>query len=84
MAWHGKENPFTVREFISGHRLPIQDASYILRTEEETLSEYVKVIPYLTIDPTQRLKQENRDLKTVKAQEIDRLKTQLEQKDHQL
>ena len=55
--------PFTVREFISGHRLPNQDASYILRTEEETLAEYVKAIPLLTIDPTQRLKQENQELK---------------------
>jgi hypothetical protein len=54
--------PFTVREFISGHRLPNQ-ASYILRTEEETLAEYVKVIPLLTIDPAQRLKQENVELR---------------------
>ena len=57
--------PFTVREFISGHRLPNQDASYILRTEEETLAEYVKAIPMLTIDPTQRLVQENADLRKI-------------------
>jgi len=55
--------PFTVREFISGHRLPNQDASYILRTEEETLAEYVKAIPRLTINPTQRLRQENAQLR---------------------
>jgi integrase len=55
--------PFTVREFISGHRLPNQDASYILRTEEETLAEYAKAIPLLETDPNQRLKQENKELK---------------------
>jgi hypothetical protein len=38
----------------------------------------------LTISQEKRLKQENQDLKTTQAQEIDRLKMQLEQKDRQL
>jgi integrase len=54
---------FTLREYLSGHRLPNQDASYNLPTEEDRLTEYVKAIPLLTIDPTQRLKQENAELR---------------------
>ena len=69
--------PFTVREYLSGHKLPNQDASYIRTTEEDRLAEYVKAIDLLTIDPTKRLEQENQDLKVTQAQEIERLKTQL-------
>lgn len=54
---------FTTREYLSGHKLPNQDASYIRTTEEDRLAEYVKVIDILTIDPTKRLKQENQELK---------------------
>lgn len=32
---------FTAREYISGHRLPNQDASYLENTEEDRLKEYV-------------------------------------------
>jgi integrase len=68
---------FTVREYLSGHRLPNQDASYIRTTEEDRLAEYVKVIPFLTIDETQRLQDKVKDLEGQQAQEIERLKTQL-------
>jgi integrase len=54
---------FTTREYLSGHRLPNQDPSYIRTTEEDRLAEYVKAIPLLTIDPTQRLRQENQELR---------------------
>jgi integrase len=56
---------FTVREFLSGHKLPNLDSTYNHRhrNEEDMLAEYVKAIPYLTIDPTQRLQQENQELK---------------------
>lgn len=54
---------FTVREYLSGHKLPNQDPSYIRTSEEDRLAEYVKAIPLLTIDPTQLLKQENQELK---------------------
>ncbi len=45
---------FTVREYLSGHKLANQDASYIRTSEEDRLAEYVKAIPLFTIDPTQR------------------------------
>jgi integrase len=70
---------FTVREYLSGHKLPNMDANYIRTTEEDRLAEYVKAIPLLTIDPTQRLKQENQDLKTNQAKELKELRSQVEQ-----
>lgn len=54
---------YSVREMLAGHRLRNMDPHYIYRTEEDVLAEYVKVIPLLTIDPTQRLEQENQELK---------------------
>ena len=54
---------FTAREYISGHKLPNQDSHYIRKTAEEILAEYVKAIPMLTIDATQRLKRENQELR---------------------
>lgn len=68
---------FSVREYLSGHRLPNQDPSYIRTTEEDRLAEYVKAIPLLTVDPTQRLKQENHDLKFTQAQEIAQLRSEI-------
>jgi integrase len=68
---------FSTREFLSGHRLPNQDPSYIRYAEEDRLAEYVKAIPLLTIDPTQRLRQENQDLRTTQAEEITQLKARL-------
>jgi hypothetical protein len=43
--------------------LPNRDASYLGNTEEDRLTEYVEAIPLLTIDPNQRLTQENAELK---------------------
>jgi integrase len=54
---------YPTREYLIGHKLPGQELSYNRLTEEDRLAEYVKVIPHLTINPTQRLKQENADLK---------------------
>jgi integrase len=54
---------YPTREYLIGHRLPGQEPSYNRMTEEDRLSEYVKAIPFLTIDPTQRLKQENQELR---------------------
>ena len=64
---------FTTREYISGHRLPNQDASCIRVTEEDRLAEYVKAIPLLTIDSTQRLVKENQEWKSTQSREIARL-----------
>jgi integrase len=49
---------FTVREYLSGHRLPNQDASYIRTTEEDRLTEYAKAIDLLTISPENRLRKQ--------------------------
>ena len=68
---------FTTREYLSGHHLPNQDASYIRATEEDRLKEYLKAADALTINPTQRLKQENHDLKFTQAQEIAQLRAEI-------
>jgi hypothetical protein len=71
---------YTVREFLSGHKLPNLDPSYVHRhrNEEDMLAEYVKVIPLLSIDPTQRLQQENHDLKSVQAEKIAELQEEID------
>lgn len=61
---------FTIREYLSGHRLPNQDAHYNLRTEEDRLFEYVKAIPLLTIVPTQRLEKKVKELEGQQTEEI--------------
>ena len=43
---------FSCREFLTGHRLPFQDAAYVRATEEDRLIEYLKAVPQLTIDPS--------------------------------
>jgi integrase len=67
----------THRRYLTGHAQVGQDRSYVKLNEEDLLSEYVKAIPLLSIDPTQRLKQENQDLKTVQSQRIERLEERL-------
>jgi integrase len=63
---------FTVREYLSGHRLPNQDRSYIKTTEEDRLAEYVKAIPLLTI-----MEREKQSLqKRVKELESERITKQ--------
>jgi integrase len=71
--------PFTTREYLSGHRLPNQDASYIRMTEEDRLAEYVKVIPLLTMDPTQRLERENQELRKDYLAELGELREEFNQ-----
>jgi septal ring factor EnvC (AmiA/AmiB activator) len=63
----------THRRYLTGHAHIGEDRSYVLPTDEDLLSEYIKAIPLLTIDPTQRLENENQELKT-KNDEIARLK----------
>jgi hypothetical protein len=57
----------THRRYLTGHAQVGQDRRYVLPKEEDMLAEYVKVIPYLTIDPNQRLKQENADLRKAQS-----------------
>lgn len=54
---------YTTWKHLAGHKLAHTDASYIRTTEEDILAEYIKAIPLLTIDPNQRLKKENEELK---------------------
>gem|GEM_PF-5927101 len=56
------------------------DIHYDGTIEEDRLTEYVKAIPFLTIDPTQRLKQENAELRKTQSDylaELGELKEEL-------
>jgi hypothetical protein len=59
----------THRRYLTGHAQVGQDASYVLPTEEALLAEYIKAIDLLTIDPTQRLRRENADLRMGQSEE---------------
>jgi integrase len=66
---------FNDREYLVGHRHSRGlDIHYDRTSEEDRLAEYVKAIPLLTIDPTQRLEEENQELKSFQSEEIARLK----------
>jgi hypothetical protein len=54
--------------------LPNQDASYLGNTEKDRLKEYVKAISLLTIDPNQRLRQENAELSKDNLDQLDELR----------
>ncbi|MGH9975098.1 MAG: hypothetical protein ACRD8Z_04595, partial [Nitrososphaeraceae archaeon] len=45
------------REFLAGHKLPGQDASYVRATEEDRLLEYVQALNLLTISSESKLRQ---------------------------
>ena len=67
--------PYVVREYLAGHRLSGNNASYVRTSEEDRLNEYVKAVPLLTIDPSQRLQTKINELETGQAQEIATLKS---------
>jgi integrase len=50
-----------IREMLVDHATQL-DQNYFRPSEEEVLSEYLKAEPYLTLDPSVRLSQENRIL----------------------
>ena len=58
-----------IRELIVDHATHL-DANYFRPTEDQVLEEYLKAEPYLTIDPTNRLKQENQILR-IRADKVD-------------
>ena len=73
---------FSDRHALLGHKSNVSnDLNYDRTEDKDRLLAYVKAIPLLTIDPNQRLEQENQDLKVTQAQEIARLKTHLEARD---
>jgi integrase len=49
---------WSTREFLSGHKLPGQDASYVRATEEDRFLEYVKALDLLTISSESKLRQQ--------------------------
>lgn len=56
-----------------GHSPPGLEGSYLKPTEEELLSEFVKVIPYLTLGQEDELKREVERLK-VQSGDVDLIK----------
>jgi integrase len=65
---------YTVKELLSGHKLPNQDSSYVLFTKEEMLQEYVKAIPLLTIRSENRVRQQIQELQSNRLQSIEEIK----------
>ena len=49
---------WSTREYLAGHKLPGQDASYVRATEEDRLLEYVKALNLLTISSEAKLRQQ--------------------------
>jgi integrase len=63
---------------LSGHDIGVKKHYYVTK-ESVVLEDYMThAVDALTIDPKQRLEQENQELKTVQAEEIARLKAHLE------
>jgi integrase len=69
---------FGAREKLVGHKLSGNDPSYDRRDEGEILSEYMKAVDLLTIDPVNRLQRKVETL-TEKQDEIQKMKDKHEQ-----
>ena len=55
---------YNTREYLVGHKHSRGlDIHYDRATEKKRLAEYVKAVPLLTINPKQRLEQENQELR---------------------
>lgn len=73
-----------IRELLVDHATGL-DASYFRPSEKQVLEEYLKAEPYLTIDPSIRLAQENQTLKVERSsweslrEEVEGLKALLNQ-----
>jgi integrase len=66
---------FSDREYLVGHRASLGlDYNYDRTSVDDRLKEWSKAISLLTIDPNQRLEQENQELKSVQSEEIARLR----------
>jgi integrase len=73
---------FGARELLAGHRQGL-DSHYDRRNESEILAEYSKAINYLTIDPSNRLRQENRELRK-DVSRFDKMQKQIEELNRKL
>jgi hypothetical protein len=67
---------YAVREYLSGHKVPNQDPSYIRKSEEDRFAEFVKAIQDLTISQEQLLKRQVHKLQTEQYDDIDELHRQ--------
>ena len=65
-------------ELLMGHNIGVS-GHYYKPTEQEVLQDYVKAIDALTIDPTQRLKQENAELRKDYLAELGELRGEFNQ-----
>ena len=68
---------FGAREQLVGHRQGL-DSHYDRRNSGEILAEYMKAVNHLTIDPANRLRSENRELRK-EASRFDRMQKQIEE-----
>ena len=62
------------RWLLEGHELKGNDSSYVKTTEKQLFEEYMKAIPYLTINPNQELQKQVQELKEERT-EIEHDKT---------
>lgn len=65
-----------IRELLVDHATGL-DASYFRPSEKQVLEEYLKAEPYLTIDPSLRLQQENQTLRSERS-EMESFRKELE------
>jgi integrase len=70
-------------ELLLGHSIGVSN-SYYRPNESDVLADYMKAADALTVDPTQRLQTKVKELESERAEEIDRLKAQLEEKARQI
>ena len=71
-----------IRELLVDHATGL-DASYFRPSEKQVLEEYLKAEPYLTIDPSVRLSNENKILK-IEVSKVDGILADLAQMRQQL
>ena len=69
---------YNARERLVGHSIKSLDIHYDRREQDELLEEFVKAIDYLTIDPTNRVKRENEQLKQ-EVTKFDHMQKQIEE-----
>jgi integrase len=68
----------THRRYLSGHAQVGEDDHYVLPSEEDLLTEYIKAIPLLTIDPKARLQNKVEELESAKDEKIAMLEQEIE------
>jgi integrase len=69
--------PTEVQKLLVGHTLGKARDEYVKPSDQELLSDYLKAVPFLTIDPSLTLQAENTELKKAKS-EIESLKEQVD------